>query len=101
LTRAPVVAAVRAVGGLLVWLVYISTSRRNDGSERILLPIFLVGMSPLSPGHSGTLGEVGFIVFMTFWTALAGLLVRKLGKAGGRPANSPLWDAEMDPASMR
>jgi hypothetical protein len=101
LTRAATVAAVRAVGALVVWSVYIATSRQKDGSERILLAIFLVGLVSLSPGHSGILGEATFILFLVFSMALAGLLVRRLGKAGGRPTNSPLWDAEMDPPSTR
>src|SRR3954462_10668459 len=67
LTGAATVAAVRAVGGLLVWWVYIATSRRNDGSERILLAIFLVGLVSLPPGHSGILGEAVFILFLVFW----------------------------------
>src|SRR5262249_41903112 len=90
LTRAATVAAVRTLGGLLVWSVYIATSRRKDGSERILLFIFLVGQVSQSPGHSGILGEAVFILFLAFWMALAGLLVRKFGKAGGRPAIPPL-----------
>src|SRR4029077_5675120 len=102
LTRAATVAAIRAVGGLLILLVYMNTSRRNDGSARILLPIFLVSLISLSPGHSRPLGEAVareavFIIFLAVWMGLAGLLVRKHVNAGGRPANSPLWDAEMDP----
>src|SRR4051794_129130 len=74
LTRAATVAAVRALGGLLVWSVYLVTSRRNDGSGRILLFIFLVGLISLSPGHSGILGEAAFILFLVIWIALGGLL---------------------------
>ncbi len=97
LKSATTVAAVGALGGLLAWMVYHTISRQNNGL--VIFVWSLVGMNSrhILAWNAALRDRFLMIAILMPICGLCGLLCREARKGDARPADSPLWDAEVDP----
>jgi len=107
LAGAATIAAATTIGGLIASAIYVAISRQNDGWA-IFMMMALMGSMPSSDQIALPLTDeitkraVNLLILAMLSVAM-GLCVRWLNRArrsgNEATAQSPLWDAEVDPPS--
>ncbi len=102
LTRAAIIAAVGILGGLILWTIHASLSRRTNGLAGFMIMALGtgVGQRDILPLKVVLTSQATAIVILSLVSSVFALLVRKPQKSDGQPTDSPLWDAEVDPPRL-
>jgi hypothetical protein len=103
LARGATIAALGVLGGLIVWLIHCSISRRSNG----LAGCYILTLAPcMNQQVTASLQvalklQASVIVALALLVVLLDLLTRKPHESVGHPTDSRLWDSEVDPPSAR